>query len=472
MNEEPFAIFSERVVRDGAIAPATVIVRGERIAEVRAGRNPPQGIRSIDIGQLALMPGLVDAHVHVNEPGRTEWEGFASAGKAAVSGGVTTIIVMPLNCSPVATSVEALEGELRSASGTCACDFGFWGGVVPGNTGELEKLWNAGVLGFKCFTIHSGIDEFPNVTRRDLESAMPLIAALRDGAHAGALLVHAEDPPAIEAARGPSGLESDPRSYRKYLASRPSISETRAIEMMVELCRQTGCRTHIVHVSSGDSIAPIARAKESLRGFTAETCPHYLSFASEEIADGATEFKCAPPIRESAHREALWRALENGTLDLIASDHSPAPAELKSLQEGNFAKAWGGIAGLQAQFPAVWAGAQSRGGTLVDLARWMCEAPAKLAGIEDQKGKIAPGLDADLIVVDPEAEWTIRGSELEHRHKATPYDGRNVKGVVHATFIRGKQVFSSGNIRFGSGLDGGRAFAKEATGRWVKRSRA
>jgi len=458
------------VVAGGLIAPATVVVRSGKVADVIAGGTRPAGVRTIDVGDLWVMPGIVDVHVHVNEPGRTEWEGFATAGRAAVSGGVTTVVVMPLNCSPVATSVGALHGEVRAAEGVCACDFGFWGGVVPGNVGELKKLWDAGVLGFKCFTVHSGIDEFPNVTRRDLEEAMPVIASLRVGGRSGVLLAHSEDPALIEAARAPSGLDEDPRNYRKYLSSRPSESETRAIEMMVEMCRGTGCRTHIVHVSSGDSLGLIANAKGHLSGFSAETCPHYLGFAAEEIADGATEFKCAPPIRERAHRDALWRGLQEGLLDLVASDHSPAPAELKSLQEGNFARAWGGIAGLQVQLPAVWAGARGRGCTLLEIAKWMCEAPAKLAGIEDQKGRIAPGMDADLIVLDAEAEWTVHGSELEHRHKATPYDGRSVRGVVHATFVRGKQVFSSGQVAMGCGLDGTRTFAKEASGRWVKRS--
>lgn len=418
------------------------------------------------------MPGLVDVHVHVNEPGRTEWEGFATAGRAAVAGGVTTIVVMPLNCSPVATSVGALHGEVGAARGVCACDFGFWGGVVPGNVGELKGLWEAGVLGFKCFTVHSGIDEFPNVAQGDLEQAMPVIAALRDGERSGVLLVHAEDPAVIEAAREPSGLDEEPRSYRTYLASRPAESETRAVRMMVEMSRATGCRTHIVHVSSGDAVAILADAQTRSERVTAETCPHYLTIAAEEIADGATQFKCAPPIRERSHQEALWRGLQEGVLDLIASDHSPAPAELKNLKEGNFAKAWGGIAGLQVQLPVVWAIAYKRGCSLLDIARWMCEAPAKLAGIEDQKGRIESGMDADLIVLDAEAEWIVRADSLEHRHKATPYDGRNQRGIVHATFLRGKQVFSSGQVAMGAGLDGTRAFAKEASGRWVKRSRA
>jgi allantoinase len=471
VRDEAFAISSQRVVAGGAIGPATVAVRGGKIEKVLPGTTPIAGIRMVDVGDLVVMPGVVDVHVHINEPGRTEWEGFATAGRAAVAGGVTMVVVMPLNCSPVATSVGALHEEVRAADGSCACDFGFWGGLVPGNVAELGRLWDAGVLGFKCFTVHSGIDEFPNVTSSDLEEAMPLIAALRDGNRSGVLLVHAEDPTQIAEARGPSGLDGEPRSYRRYLASRPPESETRAVEMLVELCRKTGCRTHIVHVSSKESLSLIANAKSQLSGFSAETCPHYLTFSAEEIADGATEFKCAPPIRERADRDALWRGLQEGVLDLVASDHSPAPPELKSLQEGNFAKAWGGIAGLQVQLPAVWAGARERDCSLVDVAKWMCEMPAKLAGIEDQKGEIAPGMDADFIVLDADTLWTVGGNELEHRHKATPYDGRSVRGVVLATFVRGKQVFSSGQIAMGAGLDGTRAFAKEACGRWVKRSR-
>lgn len=472
VSDEAFAISSLRVVAGGEIAPATVVVRGGKITEVLPGQGAARGLRTIDVGNLCVMPGIVDVHVHVNEPGRTEWEGFATAGRAAVAGGVTSVVVMPLNCSPVATSLAALQGEVRAAEGVCACDFGFWGGLVPGNAGELRALWEAGVLGFKCFTVHSGIDEFPNVGRRDLAGAMPIIAALRDGRRSCVLLVHAEDPGVIEAARKPSGLDESPRSYLKYLASRPPESETRAVAMMVEMARVTGCRTHIVHVSAGNSLGILAKAKGRLEGISAETCPHYLTIVAEEIPDGATQFKCAPPIRERTHQDALWHGLADNVLDLIASDHSPAPAELKSLKEGNFAKAWGGIAGLQVQLPVVWVEAHKRGWTLVNIARWMSEAPAKLAGVEDQKGTVAPGMDADLIVFDADAEWTVRGDELEHRHKATPYDGRNVRGVVHATFLRGKQVFSSGKIALGAGLDGERAFAKEASGRWVKRSRA
>lgn len=462
-----FSILSRRVVVGGVIAPATLVVRDGKIAEVRLGNAAVAGVRTVDVGDLVVMPGVVDAHVHVNEPGRTEWEGFATAGRAAVAGGVTTMVVMPLNCSPVATGVRALMGEVRAAEGTCACDFGFWGGLIPGNVGELEALWDAGVLGFKCFMVHSGIDEFPNVAKEDLEAALPRLAGL-----GAVVLAHAEEPRLIEAARGASGLDAEPRRYARWLASRPSESETVAVETLIEVSTRAQCAAHVVHVSAAGSLEAIARAKRAGARLSAETCPHYLMFEAEEISDGATEFKCAPPIRERMHREALWKGLREGVLDLVASDHSPAPVELKSLKEGNFAKAWGGIAGLQVQLPAVWAGARAHGCELTDVVRWMCEAPAKLAGVADQKGKIEAGMDADLIVFDPDAEWMVCGSELEHRHKATPYDGRSVRGVVHATFVRGKQVFSSGQFGFGAGLDGARAFAKEAGGRWVKRSRA
>ncbi len=469
VKRDDLAILSDRVVHGGRMAPATVVIRSGKIEEVRPGRTAAADARNLDVGNLVLMPGVVDVHVHVNEPGRTEWEGFRTAGRAAVAGGVTTMVVMPLNCSPVATGVEALMGEVEAATGVCACDFGLWGGVIPGNTGSLRAIWEAGALGFKCFLVHSGIDEFPNVTRRELEEAMPVLRSL--GVDGGAvLLVHAEDPGAIEAARIPSGLEGDPRSYAKYLRSRPPQSEVKAIEMMVDLWRATGCRTHIVHVSSGDALPVISEAKRGASGFTAETCPHYLMFAAEDIPDGGTVFKCAPPIRERSQRESLWRGLESGALDLIASDHSPAPGDLKGLKDGNFAKAWGGISGLQVQLSAVWTGAHERGCSLVDLARWMSEAPATLAGIRDQKGTIAPGMDADLIVFDPEATWVVRGGELEHRHKATPYDGLTLRGKVHATFLRGKQVFSSDRV-FGpvDALTDG--FSAEANGRWVRRSR-
>ncbi|MFO0860282.1 MAG: allantoinase AllB [Phycisphaerales bacterium] len=468
MKNNAFAIASDRAVLESGIRPATIVVREGVIDEVVLQRVAPPGLPVIDLGSAALLPGVIDAHVHVNEPGRTEWEGFSTAGRAAVAGGVTTMVVMPLNCSPVATTVGALQGEAAAAAGRCACDFGFWGGVVPGNRNELEPLWRAGVLGFKCFTVHSGIDEFPNVTPGDLSVAMPELARL--GAK---LLVHAEDPGSLEAARLASGLDAQPRHYMAYLRSRPPESESRAVETLLKLCESTGCPVHFVHLSARESLALVASAKGRLP-ISAETCPHYLALVAEEIADGATAFKCAPPIRERMHREALWEALRSGVLDLVASDHSPAPPELKSLQEGNFAKAWGGIAGLQVQLPAVWAGAHARGFSLMDIARWMSAAPARLGGIESQKGALKPGLDADLVVFDPEAPWTVRGGELEHRHKATPYDGRPVRGRVQGTFLRGNLVFSclDALTRQAGGALSNDGFSVEAYGRWVKRSRA
>lgn len=454
----------------GATGAGTVRVEGGRIVGVEAGRRGGDGV-VIDVGGLVVMPGVIDAHVHVNEPGRTEWEGFASAGRAAAAGGVTTMVVMPLNCSPVATTREALLAEARAAAGACAVDFGFWGGVVPGNAGELAALWDAGVLGFKCFLVHSGIDEFPNSTRADLEKALGVLRGLKEGG--AVLLAHAEAPEVIDAARAGSGLDARPRSYGAYLASRPAGAEVRAIEMMVGLCRESGSRVHIVHVATGEALPLLRAARGEGLAISAETCPHYLAFAAEEIGEGRTEFKCAPPIRGKAERERLWEGLKSGDLDLIGSDHSPCPAELKELASGSFAAAWGGISSLQLTLALVWSGARGRGFALDDVARWLCVGPSRLAGVDGFKGKIAPGYDADLVVFDPEASWIVRGAELEHRHKVTPYDGVELRGRVMATFVRGRMVYAAGDMPGASGQGwglGADGFRREASGTWVKRA--
>ncbi|MGH7131762.1 MAG: allantoinase AllB [Phycisphaerales bacterium] len=461
MGGPDLVIFSERVVLGTGIGPAAVRVRDGVIAEVSPG-VAASGAATVDLGPVALMPGVVDSHVHINEPGRTEWEGFATAGRAAAAGGVTSMVVMPLNCDPVATSVSALMGEARAAAGVCGVDYGFWGGVVPGNAGELAALWGAGVLGFKCFLVHSGIDEFANTTEVDLNAAMPILARLMQGG--APLLVHAEDPGAIEAAQVAARLQDEPRSYRRYLASRPPRAESVAVEMMVRLLRRHRGRVHIVHVAAVEALEVVRAAKREGLMLTAETCPHYLSLTAEEIADGATIFKCAPPIRERAVREALWSGLRDSALDLIASDHSPCPPELKLMPEGDFAGAWGGISSLQLALPVVWTEASRRGFTLADVARWMCRGPARLAGLEGMKGGITPGCDADLVAFDPGAEFVVGGAELEHRHKATPYDGRMLRGVVLRTWLRGRVVFDAER-----GRDAGR-FGEGVHGRWLKRT--
>ncbi len=458
MDGPDVLVSSARVVTESKVGPGTVVVRRGVIAEVRPGADRAA---DFDLGDLVLMPGLVDTHVHVNEPGRTEWEGFATASRAGAAGGTTSFVVMPLNCSPVATTAAALREEADAAAKSCLIDFGLWGGVVPGNADQIEPMWREGALGFKCFMTHSGIDEFPNVVRADLETAMPILARL-----GAPLLVHAESPAILAAAARVADMQNDTRSYALYLASRPPESEDRAIATIIDLCREHRARCHIVHVASRSALPLIAAAKREGLPITAETCPHYLTLAAEDIRDGATAFKCAPPIRESVHRESLWGALADSTLDLVASDHSPCPPDLKLLRAGDFARAWGGISSLQLSLPLVWTEARRRGFGPAHVATWLCERPARLAGLHGRKGRIAPGCDADLVAWDPDAEFTVDDSALEHRHKLTPYHGLALRGVVRRTFVRGRVVFdgsSSGEARFPT-LHG------RDRGRWLKRS--
>jgi allantoinase len=382
----------------------------------------------IDAGAMIVMPGIVDTHVHVNEPGRSEWEGFASATRAAAAGGVTTILDMPLNSIPATTSVQALEQKRAVAKQKSIVNVEFIGGVIPGNAAHIQPLADAGVRAFKCFLTPSGVDEFPNVTETDLREALPLIA--KTGLP---LMVHAEDPAWLLTPRVPS------RRYADYLASRPVESERQAIVMLVRLMEEFPARVHIVHLSSAQSLAVIRSAKSRGLPLTVETCPHYLTFAAEEIPDGATEYKCAPPIRESYERDALWRALIDGDIDLVASDHSPCLPSMKE-SDGNFFACWGGIASLQLTMPAVWTGARGRACAPADIARWMCAAPAQLAGLAGRKGAIAAGFDADIAIWDADASFVVNPGKLEHRHPVTPYAGRKLYGVVHSTFVKGKQV--------------------------------
>jgi allantoinase len=404
----------------------------------------------VDIGTAVLLPGVVDTHVHVNEPGRTEWEGFETATRAAAAGGVTTIVDMPLNSVPVTTTVDALERKASAARGHAAVDYAFWGGVVPGNGDELAPLARAGVRGFKCFLVPSGIDEFPAVGESDLRDAMVRIAPLDLP-----LLVHAEVPGPI--ARAVPRPASDPRRYETYLASRPATAELEAVDLVLRLCRETGCRVHIVHVSAAGTVDRLRAARRAGLPVTAETCPHYLTFISEEIADGGTPWKCAPPIRDRATRERLWQGLADGSLDLVASDHSPAPPALKCVETGNFARAWGGVASLELALAATWTGAKARGHGLVRLAHWLAEAPARLAGL-GRKGRIAVGCDADLVVFDPDAEFTVEPARLRQRHPITPYAGMSLSGVVRQTLVRGMSVYVDGEFR------------EEMKGTWVRQA--
>jgi allantoinase len=422
------------VFPDGSRA-ATLHVQDGRIAAVGAYDDVPAGGDGIDAGRLVVLPGLVDTHVHINEPGRTEWEGFWHATRAAAAGGVTTLVDMPLNSRPATVDVDALESKLRASEGQLHVDLGFWGGVVPGNTLAIRPLVGRGVLGFKSFLSPSGVDEFPHVAEADLREALPVLAALKVP-----LLVHAELPALLRDA----DRASDPRVYRTWLETRPVASELAAVVLLIELARGSGARIHVVHLSSPASLAAIAAARASGVTISCETCPHYLTFDEDLIAAGATPFKCAPPIRGSDDREGLWRGLTSGEIDLIATDHSPAPGALKHLDDGDFLRAWGGIASLQLGLAAVWTGASIRGLPFESLARWMAAAPATLAGLGRSKGAIGVGRDADLALWDPDAEQLVDPAVLHHRHPLTPYAGMRLRGRVRTTILRGQVVFDDG----------------------------
>ncbi len=438
MSEQLLVVRSRRVVTPDQIAPAAIHVRGGTIERVAAWDDVPAGSILDDLGELAVLPGIVDTHVHLNEPGRTEWEGFATATRAAAIGGVTTLVDMPLNSIPPTTTREAFAAKRAAARGQCAVDVGFWGGVVPGNAGEHAGLVTDGVRGFKCFLVDSGVEEFGWVGEAELTPAMQILAGLDVP-----LLVHAEVAGPIDAATARLG-DADPRKYATYLASRPEASEEQAIAMITGLCRATGARTHIVHHSAALALPLLAAAKKLGLPLTAETCPHYLHFTAETIPDGATPYKCAPPIRSAANRELLWKALADGTLDFVASDHSPCSPGLKALEVGDFVAAWGGVSGLQLALPVVWTEASRRGHTLSDIARWMCAGPARLAGLTGRKGSITVGADADFVVFDDTATTSVTPESVHHRHKVTPYAGEMLRGSVHATYLRGHRVAEAG----------------------------
>jgi allantoinase len=434
----------QRVVTLDGERAAAIHVRGGIIAAVSGFDEIVQGAPVHEAGDFVVMPGLLDTHVHINEPGRAEWEGFSSATRAAAAGGVTTLIDMPLNSIPATKTAAALREKLAAATGKLWVDAGFWGGVVPGNAEELQALWDAGVFGFKCFLVPSGVDEFAHVTEKDLRVALPKLAAL-----GAPLLAHAELPEPIEKAVSSLAKNASPRKYATWLAARPREAEFEAVAQLLRFGTEFGARIHIVHVSSADALALLRGAKAAGGAVTAETCPHYLTFAAEEIADGATEFKCAPPIRERENREKLWQGLGEGTLDFIATDHSPCPPAMKLQEEGDFLRAWGGIASLQLSLPAVWTEARERGYAVTHLAKWLCEGPAALAGLTGKKGAIAVGCDADFVIWDADAKFRVEPAQLHHRHKVTPYAGRELAGRVEATFLRGRKLFERGEFSAG-----------------------
>ena len=441
------AYASHRVVTPHGTVSAVVLVEAGKILDVR----PREALASSsvaaedihDLGDLAILPGLVDTHVHINEPGRTEWEGFYTATRAAAAGGYTTLIDMPLNCLPETTTVAALEAKRAAASGKCFVDWMAWGGAVADNQAHILPLALAGVPGYKCFLIYPGCDGFTMIDQQQLEAALPDIAA-----SGLPLLVHAELAQPIDAALA-TLHDADWSKYATYLASRPDEAEVQAVQLMIRLCRQYRFRLHIVHLATMRALPYLQSAREEGLPITVETCPHYLFFAAERIPDGATLFKCAPPIRGMQNQAGLWEALRGGAIDMIVTDHSPCPPGMKRLapegatEQARFDLAWGGIASLSIALPVIWTECRRRGLSLDDVARWMSSAPAALAGISDQAGALAPGRDANFVVFDPDASFTVTADALHYRHPVSPYLGETLHGVVHATYLRGETVFQS-----------------------------
>lgn len=427
-------IRSYNILTPAGMRPGVLQIGDGSIVAVLPAIPPKSTARIIDVGDSIVMPGIIDPHVHINEPGRADWEGFDTATRAAIAGGITTLVEMPLNASPVTTTVAAYEQKLSAARYQLHTNCGFWGGVIPGNENELEGLIKKGVLGFKAFLTHSGIDEFPNVTEADLRKAMPIIAK-----HNLPLLVH------CELSANVNRQTANVRSYSNYLSSRPKQWEDDAIALMIKLCEEYYCRVHIVHLSSANSIHQLYEAKLKGLPVTVETAQHYLYFNAKDIPDGATLFKCAPPIREKENNEELWNALQQGIIDFVATDHSPAPPEWKQTETGDFMKAWGGISSLQLALPVLWTAARKRDIPVEKMAEWLCEKPAQLAGLS-KKGKIAKGYDADIVIWNPEKAFTVTPEIIHHRHKGTPYLQQELYGVVEQTWLAGEQVFTNGTI--------------------------
>lgn len=427
------AIKSKNILIPSGIIDGIVLIGNGKITDVISSGSAPIDFPLEDVGNSMVMPGIIDPHVHINEPGRTDWEGFDTGTKAAAAGGITTMIEMPLNSSPVTTTKNNFQLKLDAAKSKTHMNCGFWGGVIPGNENDLEELLESGVFGLKAFLTHSGIDDFPNTNEAHLRTALMILRKYNKP-----LLVHCELDTVHDDLKL---LEQNPKSYSAYLMSRPKSWENNAIKLMIDLCRETNAHVHIVHLSSAESISQIKKEKSEGLPLTVETCPHYLFFNAEEIHDGDTRFKCAPPIREKANNEQLWQALKEGVIDFIATDHSPASPAMKELESGNFKKAWGGIAGLQFSLPVMWTKMKEKNIPVGKLLKWFCENPAKLCQLNSSKGKIEKGFDADLVVWNPDKKFRVEEKIIQHRHKITPYLNKELFGVVEQTYVAGKKVF-------------------------------
>ena len=430
-----FAIKSNRVLLPDGLQPATVVVQGELIESIHPHDFTPPDLPLIDVGHHSVLPGLVDCHVHINEPGRTEWEGFETATQAAAAGGICSVVDMPLNCQPVTTRPEALSLKLEATRGQLWVDMGFWGGVVPDNADALVPLAKDGILGAKAFLIHSGIDDFPEVNEEQLRAAMVQLKSC-----GLPLLAHAE------LDLGAPADDLAPITYESYLRSRPPEWETRAIELLVNLCRETGCAVHIVHLSAAEALPTLRAARAEGLPITVETCPHYLCLEAETIPDRSTSFKCAPPIRGKANQDRLWEGLREGVIDFIVSDHSPCVPQLKCFDSGNFHDAWGGISSLQLGISSVWEQAQRRGFTEIDLVRWMSTGPAEFIGRSGTLGRLAPGYYANMVVWDPECVFEVTAEHLLFRHRVSPFIGRRIQGKVLTTYLRGQRIYHEGEL--------------------------
>lgn len=432
-NTFDLVIRARQCLLDGELRGATIGVRDGVVAAIGELDEEFTGAGSVTIpDDHLLLPGMIDTHVHINDPGRADWEGFETATKAALQGGYTTLVDMPLNSLPSTVSVDALEAKKAAAQGNCYVDMGFWGGAIPGNKADLEPLHRAGVFGFKCFLADSGVPEFPPLDAAQLRDHLEEIARI-----GSLMIVHAEDPETLAAAPSVGG-----RAYSDFLASRPDESEVAAIALLIDAVRATGARAHILHLSSAKALPQIRAAKAEGLALTVETCPHYLSFDADTIRDGSTAHKCCPPIRDQANQDLLWEALRDGTIDCVVSDHSPSTAELKQVDVGDFQTAWGGVSSIQVAFTAVWTAARERGFEFADVVRWMCERPAQIVGMTG-KGSIAVGNSADLIEFAPDELWTVDAAALEHKNKISAYDGVQLTGRRYSTWLRGTAVDTS-----------------------------